>query len=646
MEKNFYSIIKDDVLLKFNPKDLDADGNFFIPSFIKKIERCAFDSCKEIKSITISQNVESIGDGCFINCTSLEEVCFDGNVKIIPNVCFWGCSSLKKVILNDSIIQIGNGSFFGCRNLEEINFPSSIEKIGHGAFFSCSNLKQIILPENILEIGNNTFDGCFNLTSINLPSNLKTLGESVFKQCELLKEITINEKPIKVSKSLLKDINKIYPFVKYAIDNKKFVLNNIGIMLNTNENEIENFYKHTKEWKEVINAYSKRWEKLINNSVYLEYFSKNIFANLYQICSVLGLFQENNKETLEFIKENVIELSPSKLHKLYGKLNVKEHGYNKEFAQFYIKNFTSPQILESGAKLYFMEKQVQDLDESGAQIINYTASIYNNWEKIKDAYPNKTVVADRIRASQNNNLYLDEIIKVLNEIRYDNVLTGNEKMATMVSKYGYSQKDFELLQSWFESGKKLKKDDLILKIHDDEVLDGVTYKLMDKNDPETLIIGEKTNCCQTVDDSGKECVKYGVISPNSGFVKFSYNGKIIGQAWVWYNPKTKTVCLDNIEIPIIWIKQLKNKEILSSFESCLVRMANAFKSKMKENGDEVKLVTIGAGFVDLPGIEKFKRIKVNQDHLPDDYMGYSDASIYQYIIPENVLELIIEEKQQ
>ena len=122
--------------------------------------------------------------------------------------------------------------------------------------------------------------------------------------------------------------------------------------------------------------------------------------------------------------------------------------------------------------------------------------------------------------------------------------------------------------------------------------------------------------------------------------EFSYNGKIIGQAWVWYNSETKTVCLDNIEIPLIWVKKLKQSEALvKSFQESLIQMANSFKEQMNKTENEVKRVTIGAGFVDLPGMEAFKKISANEDHLPLDYCGYSDASIYQYIIPEKLSDL-------
>ena len=39
--------------------------------------------------------------------------------------------------------------------------------------------------------------------------------------------------------------------------------------------------------------------------------------------------------------------------------------------------------------------------------------------------------------------------------------------------------------------------------------------------------------------------------------------RILGQAYVWYDPETKTVCYDNIEIPTKILDELKKESIAS-----------------------------------------------------------------------------------
>lgn len=617
MEQQLYSIIENGVLVKFNSKDL-TDGVFIVPNNVTQIGEGAFRGCKNLTEIVFSENVTQIASQAFMNCSSLQTVKLNDQIKKIPDACFWGCFALKNINLNN-VEAIQNGAFFACESLKEVQL-ASIKRLGLSSFFGCENLETVYLS-----------------------SSLKKMQDHIFEECSNIKQLYIDGKKIKANNNLIYNFKEVYPFLNYAAKNNKFVVNNVGIMLNTKQEDIEKFYAHTKDWKDILLAYTQKWEKLFNNTFYYDAFSKDIFSNLYQICYALGLFENNNQEVVQFIKEHITEISPSRLHKLYGKLDTKNNGYNAEFAEFYIKNYAQPTMFEQ-TKLYFMEKTFQDVDEEAWQIINYTASIYNNWSKIKEAYPNKSVFSHREQMSEYNNFTLDELIAALNEIQYSNILPGNENMASAVVKYGYSQQDFETLQNWYEKAKQLKEEDLILKIDEQKQQSDIKFSLLKKTDIEALILGEKTNCCQTVDNNGKTCVCYGVTKPNSGFVKFTYNNKIIGQAWVWYNPKTKTVCLDNIEIPLVWNKKLKKDDALvKNFQESLIQMANSFKAEMNKTENKVKRVTIGTGFVDLPGMEAFARIGANEDHLPADYYGYSDASVYQYIIPEKYSDLNLSE---
>ena len=125
---------------------------------------------------------------------------------------------------------------------------------------------------------------------------------------------------------------------------------------------------------------------------------------------------------------------------------------------------------------------------------------------------------------------------------------------------------------------------MILRVEEDKFEGkGVKYELLAKDNPEGLILGEKTNCCQTINDNGKSCMIYGATKPNSGFVKFTLNGQIIGQSWVWYNELKNVVCLDNIEIPTIWLNRFKKREDLTkTFQQCLIRLANGFINEMEK----------------------------------------------------------------
>jgi hypothetical protein len=83
-----------------------------------------------------------------------------------------------------------------------------------------------------------------------------------------------------------------------------------------------------------------------------------------------------------------------------------------------------------------------------------------------------------------------------------------------------------------------------------------------------------------------------MTKPNSSFVTFNYGDKIVGQAWVWYDKNSKTICLDNIEIPDRYSNDIRhNEKIKENFIQCLFRVCENFKLAMREKGFKVDRIT-------------------------------------------------------
>lgn len=593
-----------------------------LPEGVEEVGKRAFMGALVV-SVKLNDLIEIIPDNCFFNCKQLEEVEFGKNVKIIDEDAFYGCISLKKVTLPKNLKVINGRAFALCDHLTEVDLGESLLIIDNSAFYNCMRLEKIKIPESVKVLGDDCFKMCANLKYAELPSNLETIGTNVFGSCYLLDYYVLNGKTIEASYYMKRNLDLCYDFLNYATKNNLFIPKNTEIMGLFSSNRIGNFYMCSKEWAKVLTMGMKKWKD--------DRFSLNHYAeNLCQACIMLGLFEGGikTKEAMQFVEENIIEINPNKMHERFGSLNVRELGYNEEFAKFYMKNYTKDE------SAHFLQVYDKSEDSDWIELFDYTASAYNNWAQVKEAYPNKTVIADREHASENNNLTPEDVINALMASRYENVHAGNEEMVEMVCRYGYSQEDFDELQDLYEKAKNIDPEQMILRAEaDDENVKGVKYSLLAKDDPEALILGEKTNCCQTINNAGRSCVKYGETKENSGFVKFSLDGKIVGQSWVWYNKDTGVVCLDNIEIPTVWLKKLKNKEFENSFIDCLTRTAKAFKREMGKCGYVVKAVTIGAGYNDLSAINKFKKINARPDMLPKDYDGYSDATEYQYIIP-------------
>lgn len=119
-----------------------------------------------LKSITLPEGLEYIGDGAFQSCQMLTEIS-------IP----------------DNVTEIGDGAFFNCISLSYVKLPQNISKIGVAQFALCESLKTIELPENVGSIEDIAFLGA-GLTDVEIPEYVYYIGSGAF-YCPSLKNITI-----------------------------------------------------------------------------------------------------------------------------------------------------------------------------------------------------------------------------------------------------------------------------------------------------------------------------------------------------------------------------------------------------------------------------------------------------------------------
>ena len=97
----------------------------------------------------------------------------------------------KNCIVPEGVTSIGNSCFLGCSTLRNIQLPSTLISIGDNAFRR-TNISTITIPEGVTSIGNYCFNGCSSLTSIELPSSLISIGYEAFRDTNI-SSITIPE---------------------------------------------------------------------------------------------------------------------------------------------------------------------------------------------------------------------------------------------------------------------------------------------------------------------------------------------------------------------------------------------------------------------------------------------------------------------
>lgn len=152
---------------------------------VTRIGDNAFNSYKDIKSVSIPNTVTSIGNKAFCNCRGLTSVSIPNSVITIGSHTFENCESLKSVDIPNSVTTIGNAMLYNCNNLTSVEIPNSITSISNLMFKDCSSLATITIPNSITSIGNSAFSGCKRLTSVTIPNSVTRIGEWAFCYCGL-----------------------------------------------------------------------------------------------------------------------------------------------------------------------------------------------------------------------------------------------------------------------------------------------------------------------------------------------------------------------------------------------------------------------------------------------------------------------------
>ena len=157
-----------------------------LPDTVKYIGISAFNSCKNMKKITLCaktyiqshvffnsgleeiNGIEYLAGDLVDAYTFMQTPFFEKNETfILGDRLLWCRSEAETFNVPSHIKSIGRYAFW-CSKVKHINFPEGLKEIGNLAFF-CSALASVRIPDSVEKLGGGAFSGCKDLTDIHLP---------------------------------------------------------------------------------------------------------------------------------------------------------------------------------------------------------------------------------------------------------------------------------------------------------------------------------------------------------------------------------------------------------------------------------------------------------------------------------------------
>lgn len=155
-----------------------------LPSSLTVVSNNLFIGCTALSSVTIPDSVVKLDAGAFERCTALKTLRIPKNVKEIANDCF-DRSGIVSLTLPENLETIGKSAFIQCAALESITIPNKVKTIEELTFAYCTALKSITLSSSLTSIKRKAFLNTKSLKEITLPSTVAEMGSQVFYHSEV-----------------------------------------------------------------------------------------------------------------------------------------------------------------------------------------------------------------------------------------------------------------------------------------------------------------------------------------------------------------------------------------------------------------------------------------------------------------------------
>ena len=176
-----------------------------IPGSVTELNEYCFSACVSMKSITIPQSVTRIADGVFDACEKLTDIYYGGTDASWKHITSWNAGLGNNVRIHSTGVFTGKCgdnltwtidnnevlTISGTGRIPDYNDPSSGGNNTAPWYGYAYQIKKVVLGSGVQNIGNNAFAGCYGMTDITIPDGVTSIGDSAFDWCSALTEISI-----------------------------------------------------------------------------------------------------------------------------------------------------------------------------------------------------------------------------------------------------------------------------------------------------------------------------------------------------------------------------------------------------------------------------------------------------------------------
>ncbi|MCD8090748.1 MAG: leucine-rich repeat domain-containing protein [Clostridiales bacterium] len=172
----------------------------------------AFSGCTNLETVTIADGIETIGEGMFMNCSSLKTIDLPDSVTAVESYAFKNCASLAEMTLGDNVLTIGKGAFSGCSGLNTLSVPFVGEtsttntylgyifggdSYSNNASYVPSSLENIKVTGALYTLASNALYGCTMVKNAEI--NNMVVSNNAFRYCTSLEGVTFTHRVLSIT---------------------------------------------------------------------------------------------------------------------------------------------------------------------------------------------------------------------------------------------------------------------------------------------------------------------------------------------------------------------------------------------------------------------------------------------------------------